>query len=181
MALLYLKNKIPLSIIASFNSLWSIPSYKISEKIIQILISIISRTSEKLVIQTNNDQDSAILAFKNNNLLAFIRGELKERESLGYPPYKRFIKISFLGDKKETEEVRIFLKENLKAYNPEIFSGFVEKLKEKYLTNVLLRLDPKDWSLKELIPNSKIEEKLYEKLSSLPKEFNITVDPEDLL
>lgn len=181
MALFYLKNKIALSIIASFNSLWSIPNYKISEKVIQILASIISRTNDKLLIQTINDQDEAILAFKNNNLLSFIRTELKEREDLGYPPYRRFIKISFLGDKTETEEVRKFLKENLKEYNPEIFSGFVERLKGKYATNVLLRLDIKDWSLKELTPNSNINEKLYAKLSTLPKEFNITVDPEDLL
>ena len=121
------------------------------------------------------------LAFKNNNLLAFIREELKEREALSYPPYKRFIKISFLGDKTETEEVRKFLKENLKEYNPEMFSGFVERLKGKYLTNVLLRLDVTDWSVKELIPDSRIDPRLYAKLSTLPKEFNITVDPEDLL
>ncbi|MEK7080994.1 MAG: hypothetical protein AAB902_01200, partial [Patescibacteria group bacterium] len=34
MAFFYLRNKVPLSIIASFDSLWSIPSFKMSEKII---------------------------------------------------------------------------------------------------------------------------------------------------
>ena len=48
MAFFYLKNKVPLSIIASFDSLWSIPNFKMSEKIIQIILSIINNTNEKI-------------------------------------------------------------------------------------------------------------------------------------
>ena len=44
MALFYLKEKLPLTIIASFDSLFSIPNYKINEKVIQIITSIISKT-----------------------------------------------------------------------------------------------------------------------------------------
>ncbi len=65
MAFFYLKEKVYFSVIASFDSLWSVPNFKMSEKIIQLVFSIISKTKEKLIIQTKNENDPAILAIKN--------------------------------------------------------------------------------------------------------------------
>ena len=181
MAFNYLKDKLPLSIIASFDSLWSIPSYKISEKVIQIILSIVAKTEKKLIIQTKNEKDPAIIAITTESLLSFVREELEDRQKLGYPPYKRFIKITYLGDQEETTKVKRDLAEVFKEYDPVIFSGFVAKLKDKYTTNVLLKIDPQRWSLPELSQNSIIDQNLFEKLSSLPPSFSVNVDPEDLL
>lgn len=181
MATFYLKEKTPLSIIASFDSLWSIPNFKMSEKIIQLLFSIISKTADKLIIQTKNDRDPAILAIKNENLSAFIREELKDREKLGYPPFKRFIKVGHIGDKEEATRARRALAEVFVNYNPEIFSGFVAKLKGKYVTNALIKIDRKKWSSSALLAGSSIDQNLSEKLISLPPEFSVNIDPEDLL
>jgi primosomal protein N' (replication factor Y) len=109
MTFFYLKNKIPLSIIASFDSLWSIPNFRMSERIIQLIISMISKTDKKLIIQTKNDKDRAIVALINENLLFFIREELEDRKKLGYPPYMRFIKIIHLGNKEESIEAKRIL------------------------------------------------------------------------
>jgi len=181
MAFFYLKNKIPLSIISSFDSLWSIPNFRMNEKIIQLIISIISKTKNKLIIQTKNERDSAILAIKNENLLSFVREELKTRKNLDYPPYRRFIKITYLGDKEETINAKKLLKELLQEYEPEIFSGFVAKLKNKYVTNALIKIDIKKWSLPEISADSSIDQNLSAKLLSLPPSFSVNVDPEDLL
>jgi primosomal protein N' len=181
MAFFYLKEKVPLSVVASFESLWSIPNFKMGEKIIQIMLSIISNTKDKLIIQTKNKEDAAIQAVKSGNLLSFMREELKTRSDLHYPPYKRFIKITFLGDKEQTSKARKYLKEIFEEYSPEIFSGFVAQMKNKYVTNALIKIGPKDWSLPELLPGSKIDENLWNKLSVLEPTFKITVDPEDLL
>ena len=181
MAFFYLRNKIPLSIIASFDSLWSIPSFKMSEKIIQIIFSIIGNTTEKLIIQTKNENDPAILAIKSENLLSFVRDELGDRKNLDYPPFKRFIKITHLGDKEQTIKAKKVLEEIFEGYSPEIFSGFVARLKSKYVTNALIKIDPQKWSLPEISAGSSIDENLFIKLSSLPPNFEIFVDPEDLL
>jgi primosomal protein N' (replication factor Y) len=181
MAFYYLQNKIPLSIIASFDSLWSIPNFKMSEKIIQIILSMIEKTKEKLIIQTKNEKDPAIKAFEAGNLLSFVREELKDRKNLNYPPFKRFIKITHLGDKEQTIKARKILEETFKEYKPEIFSGFVTRLKGKYVTNALIKMDPKKWSLPEFSTGSSLDESLLLKLLSLPPSFAIFVDPEDLL
>jgi len=181
MALFYIKDKLPLSIIASFDSFWSIPNFRINEKIIQLIISIISKTENKLIIQTKNEKDPAILAIKGENLLSFVREELENRKTLGYPPYKRFIKITFLGDKEETIKAKKHLKETFSEYEPHIFSGFVTKFKDKYITNALIKIDCQKWSLPEISTGSSLDKNLLEKLLSLPPNFSINVDPEDLL
>lgn len=181
MALFYLKNKIPLSVIASFDSLWSIPNFRMSEKIIQLLISILSKTKNKLVIQTKNEKDPAILAIKNENLLSFIREELEDRKNLEYPPFKTFIKITHLGNKDETIKAKEVLVRMFQEYKPEIFSGFIAKLKNKYVTNALIKMDCEKWSLPEISAGSSVDKNLLEKLLSLPPSFSVNVDPEDLL
>ncbi|MDD5721314.1 MAG: hypothetical protein PHT16_02620 [Candidatus Pacebacteria bacterium] len=181
MAFFYLKDKIPLSIVASFDSLWSIPNFKMGEKIIQIILSIIENTEEKIIIQTKNENDPAILAIKSGNLLSFVREELEDRRRLSYPPYKRFIKITYFGDKEQTIKARKILEEIFKEYSPEIFSGFIAKNKSKYVTNTLIKIDTQKWSLPEISINSFIDENLLAKLFSLPSFFEIFVDPEDLL
>lgn len=181
MAFFYLKNKNFLSIIASFDSLWSVPSFRMSEKIIQIILSVIENTAEKIIIQTKNKNDSLIRAVEEGNFLSFVRGELEDRKKLGYPPFKRFIKITHVGDKEKTIKARKILEEIFQEYKPEIFSGFVARLKGKYVTNALIKIDPKNWSLPELKANSIIDENLLDKLQSLPLNFETLVDPEDLL
>ena len=190
MAFFYLQKKVPLSIVASFDSLWSIPNFKMGERIIQLILSIISNTNEKIIIQTKNGKDNSIMAIKSGNLLPFIREELEDRKKLNYPPFKRFIKITYTGDKAETLKARRVLPEIFKEYSPEIFSAFIAKQKparlersggERYVTNALIKLNPGEWSLPEISMNSRIDEQLLAKLLALPSSFQVLVDPEDLL
>jgi len=181
MALHYLKTNVPFSVVASFDSLWSMPNFKIGEKIIGLIFSIISKTTKKVLIITKNINDPALLAIKNENLLSFVNSELEDRRTLGYPPYKRFIKITHLGDKDQTDKAKILLAETFSEYNPDIFSGFMAKLKNKYTTNTLIKLDTKKWSLPELSSASTIDEKLKNLLINLPPNFTVSIDPDNLL
>ena len=181
MAFFYLENKVELSVVASFDSLWSIPNFKMSEKILQLIISILEKTENKLIIQTKNDTDNALLAIKNGYLLSFVREEIDERKKLEYPPFKRFIKLTYLGNKSETQKLKEFLADFFADFNPEIFSGFHAKLKDKYVTNTLIKIAPENWSLEDINHGGSIDEKLSAKLLSLPPNFTISVDPEDLL
>jgi len=181
MALTFLKEKVSLSVIASFDSLWSIPNYKISEKILQIVLNLIEKTENTLFLETKNINDAVINAIKNTNLTSYIREELEDRQKLGYPPYKRFIKVSYLGDKETTIRTRKILAQLFEEYNPHIFGGFITQIKGKYTTNMLIKIDVNEWSLPIIYANREIKKDLLEKLNSLPLEFKIQVDPEDLL
>ncbi|MDQ3075678.1 MAG: hypothetical protein M3Q34_00930 [bacterium] len=181
MAFFYLKEKVALSMIASFDSLWSIPNYKMSEKILHIILNMMEKTESKLIIETKNTDDQVLHSIKAGNLNSFIREELLDRKNLGYPPYERFIKVSVLLDKQETTDTRNAFKEVFKDYNPTIFGGFVEKLSGKYTTHMLIKIKPEDWSVPEIKGGGKIKEDLSRKLLAMPNNFSIHVDPEDLL
>ncbi|MCX6758063.1 MAG: hypothetical protein NTZ44_04250 [Candidatus Nomurabacteria bacterium] len=182
MAFFYLNNKVPLSVIASFDSLWSIPNFRMSEKIIQLLLSIINITEKKLIIQTKNPNDPAIKAITENNLLGFIREEIEDRKQFNYAPWKRMIKItSYSNSKSETLETKNGLIHLLQNYNPEVFSGFVSRVKGEYVTNALIKIDLEKWSLPQISSGSSINPDLLEKLTAFPPSFLINVDPEDLL
>ncbi|HPS21765.1 MAG TPA: hypothetical protein PLO44_03100 [Candidatus Paceibacterota bacterium] len=181
MALFYLKEKIPLTVIAAFDSLWSIPNFRMSEKIIQILTAILNKTEKKLIIETKNEEDHIINAVKRDNIASFVREEIRDRKNLGYPPFKRFIKISFIGTKPETANARKFLTENFREYEPDIFSGFVTKTKDKFITNALIKIDSQNWSLPEISQDSSIDDILNKKLISLPPQFSVNIDPENII
>ena len=183
MTLFYLTEAVPLSVVASFDSLWSIPNYKMGEKIIQLVLSIISKTKNTFIIQTKNTEDRAILAIQNGNLLSFVREEIEDRKKLSYPPFKRFIKIKVkhLGSSYESDEVNEILKGMFREYKPLVFNGFMRERGGAHVTNALIKLDIKDWSPSEGIRGGQIEENLLLRLQTLPPSFEVFVDPEDLL
>jgi len=181
MALFYLKNKPSISIIASFDSLWSIPNFKMSEKILQIILKILNKTENQLIIETKNTEDEAIQSIKNGNFMSYVRSELEDRKNLGYPPYKRFIKISYTGEKEETAQVKKYLSDFFKDYDCTIFGGSSEKFKEKYTTNLLIKINPDIWSINNLQEGKNLDLELSKKLTSLQNIFKISIDPEDLL
>ena len=110
-----------------------------------------------------------------------MREELEDRKSLDYPPFKRFIKISYSGNKDVVKTTKENLGRIFKEYNPEIFSSFVSKNKGQYSINALIKMDISKWSLLELSMGSSIDKDLSSKLLSLPPIFSVNVDPEDLL
>lgn len=181
MALFYLKEKVTLSVIASFDSLWSIPNFKISEKIIQIILNVLEKTESSLILETKNIKDPLIQSIKNNNYLPYIREDLADRKNLEYPPYKRFIKISFTDTKEELSRIKETLKNTLKEYDIQFFNSSNKSIrKEEYILNVLIKLDTQNWSLPQLSSGGKIDENLFLKLNEIPHKSKKEVDPENL-
>lgn len=180
-ALFYIREKVPLTFIASFDAFWSIPNYKISERILQLLLNIASKTENKIIIQTKKTSDSLLQNIKTGLLTQFVREELSDRKTLAYPPYSRFIKIVHIGDKIKTSIAKKFLEEHFKEYNPEVFTGYSAKQKNKYTTTMILKVEPEFWSLPSITPKSRVDPVLLGKILSLTPNFAILVDPEDLL
>ncbi len=167
MALFYMTKNVSLSLMASFDSLWSIPNFKISEKVLSLILRTLEKTDKTLLIETRNTTDEAITSFLNGNLSAYVKNELNDREQLGYPPYKRFIKLSWLpGDKTAKKQ----LQEILAPYEPVVFGN-----------NILLRIEPQKWSPPELLPGGYLDLEIKKHLSQIPDSVSIHIDPEDVL
>jgi len=76
--------------------------YRASERAFQTLTQVAGRAGRgedrgKVIIQTYSPEHPVIHAVQNHDYLAFCDRELKERESLNYPPYGHLILLRFSG------------------------------------------------------------------------------------
>jgi primosomal protein N' (replication factor Y) (superfamily II helicase) len=176
----YLKNQVNSSAIISLDGLFSIPSFNITQKILHVIERLHNITLFNLIIQTRISENKILQYILTGNVLPLCREDLAERKDYGYPPFKRLIKMTFEGTAKDTEKARSFIEKALGNYEPQIFSAFVSRIKGQYITNTIIKVDPRIWPL----PTDEkltINHALSQTLSQLPPSFSINVDPEDLL
>lgn len=175
MSLPYLFQKIENSAVVSIDSFFSIPDFRIHEKIFQILLSLRSLSDKQFLIQTRQAEDSPghkILDYAlRGNLFDFYRDEIEEREQIGLPPFTTHIKISLEGEKTAVRKKMAELSESLKPRKLLTFDAFAPGKAKKFTVNGLLSITGNSW----------IDPALLETLRKLPPEFSIRVDPDTLL
>ncbi len=171
MALLYLKEVVANSAIISIDSFFSIPDFRINEKVMNILLKIRAHTSRNFLIQTRDPAQKILSYASAGNLADFYREEIKERETLFYPPFSTLIKITLEGDKKTVLTNMEKLQQEMKPYNMDVFPAFIPISKGKFNMHALIKINRKEW----------VDEVLLAKLRSLSPEYTINIDPESLL
>ncbi|PIR40307.1 MAG: primosomal protein N' [Candidatus Zambryskibacteria bacterium CG10_big_fil_rev_8_21_14_0_10_34_34] len=181
MAFPYLYKKVGSSAIASFDSLFSIPDFRIREKIFRLILQTRNLAKEKFLIQSHNPDDLTIEFAINGNLAEFYKKEIEDRKILNYPPFGIFIKITIRGTRnfvsKETERlaeifnIGVQNKTSEEKYNIIVFPSTHEKKGEQTSVNAVIKLKKEYWP-KPILSNL---------LKSLPPHFEIKVDPDNLL
>lgn len=176
----YLADEVYSSAVISLDGLFSIPSFNITQKILHIIEKLHYITKNKIIIQTRIPENKILQYILSGNVLPLCREDLSERKNFGYPPFKRLIKITFEGTASETERARNLIENTLGNYEPQIFSAFIGRVKGQFITNTVIKVDPKVWSL-PINEGDVLDQDLAQSLSLLPPSFSINVDPEDLL
>lgn len=183
MAFSYLYKKVGSSAIASLDSLFSIPDFRIREKIFRLILQTRDLAKENFLIQTRSPEDLAIEFAVSGNLIEFYKKEIADRAVLDYPPFGIFIKITARGAKnfvaKETEN----LKRILKNHNPIVFLSTHEKKGEPAAVNAVIKLPNQNWPSRDhfLGEMDGPQNDLLNIIKSLPSYFEIKVDPDNLL
>ncbi|MEN9613880.1 MAG: Primosomal protein [Candidatus Parcubacteria bacterium] len=170
MALPYLTFKIQSTIIASLDSFFSIPDFRIGERIMQILIKLRSITTEQFLLQTRNPDAKLLEYGLKGNLLDFYKDEITEREQFLYPPFKTIIKLTLEGTKDRVSGLIAEAKQKFASFTPDVFPAFLSMRKGQVSMNMLIKTDPK-----------KSDPALNEKINSLTQEWSVSVNPESLL
>lgn len=171
MALVYLDEKITNSAVVSVDSFFSLPDFRINEKVLNILLKIRSATAKNFIIQTRDVSQKVPDYAIKGNLAEFYREEISNRESFGYPPFSTLIKITVSGEKNKVAGEMEKLEKYLEPHHLAIFPAFTPYAKGRYSMHGLLKIPKDDW----------VENDLVNKLRNLPPYFNINVDPESLL
>ncbi len=171
MALLYLKENVANSAVVSMDSFFSIPDFRINEKVMNILLKIRSFTSRKLIVQTRDIEQPIFRYASSGNLADFYREEIKVRESLNHPPFSIPIKITLTGDKKTVLAGMESLQKMMDPFETDIFPAFIPGTQGKYSMHGLIKIKRDEW----------VNQELLHKLKNLPFGYIINIDPDSLL
>lgn len=171
MALSYLEKPVENSAVASIDSLFSIPDFRINEKIMNILLKIRSVTQKTCIIQTRSRDQHIFDYATKGNLMDFYREEIDERKKLSYPPFATLIKITVKGTRQRVINDMNYVEKLLGDYEPLIFPAFIETINKKSVMHALIKLERNRW----------VSRPLLERLLQLPPHIAVNVDPESLL
>ena len=171
MALLYLDETVENTAVVSLDSMFSMPDFRINEKILYILLKIRALAEKKVIFQTRNTGSHIFDFAIKGNLIDFYKEEIEERERFDYPPFTVLIKISLSGKEPAVKEEMQKLLEIFPEYDVQIYPAFSAYAKGNYTMHALIKIGRTRW----------IEKALLEKLRGLPPQFSISVDPESIL
>lgn len=159
------------AVIFSLDSLFSIPDFRISEKVMHLIAETKSKAKENFLIQTRQVDNKIMEEAVNGNLEEFVDTELHLREKYKYPPFSTFIKVTLEGEKDVIADEALKIKEKFEEYSPIVFPAFIKSDNKKSMLHILIK------SLRDIDK----EKALRNKIVSLPPYIKINVNPESLL
>ncbi|MBP6858416.1 MAG: hypothetical protein KBC33_01130 [Candidatus Pacebacteria bacterium] len=171
MALVYLTEKIDHIAIASLDSLFALPDFRIHEKIMHLLIRLRSLARRSFLVQTRKAEEKVFEYGLKGNLSDFYRSTLDDRKQFSYPPYSTLIKITIEGKKDAIAAQMAEVQRLLEPREIDIFPAFTATVRGNSIIHGLLKLPQGGW------PNTD----LLSKLRQLPPSVKVKVDPESLL
>lgn len=171
LALLYLDRPIDYSAVATLDAFFSIPDFRINEKIFSIIVKMRSITQKHFLLQTRNPEAPVLALGVKGNIIDFYREEIEERKQFEFPPYSTFVKISYSGKKEDVLEAMDKLKVACAGWTIDVFPAFIATVKGEYVMHALIKLSRKEWPQSELL----------DRLRQLSPAYAVNVDPESIL
>ncbi len=157
--------------IASLDSLFSLPDFRIQEKIMYNIVRLRAQATNSILIQTRRAEQKVFEYGLKGNLSEFYRDSLEERKLFNYPPFSVLIKITIEGKKDEIANEMSSVAKFLEPEDIDIFPAFTATVRGKSIIHGLVKIASHAWPDPELI----------KKLRSLPPNVMIKVNPESLL
>ncbi len=171
MAISYLDREIGGTAVASVDSLFTIPDFRMNERVFSLLLRMRSRARKHFLIQTRDPENRVLRYALDGNMMDFYREEIAERKIFGYPPFSTLIKITREGGEVSVRKDVEMLAITLAEYAPEVYEAFARGTRGQCRMNLLLKIPAGVW----------IDEKLLAILRALPPHYAVAVDPESLL
>lgn len=180
MAFPYMKKRVGISVVASLDSLFSIPDFRINEKIFKIILETRNLAKRKFLMQSRDPKNPIIEYATAGNIMGFYEQEIRDRKILGYPPFGVFIKITLRGTRgfveKETVKLSKILGSLRTGQSKEklditVFNSMHEKKGERAAANAVIKIPREEYP----------EDEILCALRSLPPHFEIKVNPDSLL
>ncbi len=170
-AMLHIKEKVDHVAVVSMDSLFALPDFRITEKIMYALIRLRSLAARSILVETRRPEEKVFEYGLKGNLSDFYRSALEERRQFGYPPFRTLIKMTIEGKKDPIAILMADIRTKIEPYDIDIFPAFTATVRGNSIIHGLIKVEPSAWTDKELAAT----------LRSLPPNVSVKVDPESLL
>jgi primosomal protein N' (replication factor Y) len=157
--------------VVSMDSLFSLPDFRIQEKIMTTLVRLRAQATRSILVQTRKAEQKVFEFGLKGNLSDFYRTSLEERKQFSYPPYSILIKITIEGKKETIAKDMGDVTNFLSPTEIDIFPAFTSTVRGKSVIHGLIKVPLHAWPDHDLIV----------KLRSLPPNVMVKVNPESLL
>jgi len=157
------------SAIISIDALFSVPDFRMSEKIFSLILSIRSKTRERMVIQIRNADRDLIEYAHKGNIADFYKEEITLRKQFSFPPFTRFIKLTLIAPYTHIEKEVESMKNLFKGLSLELFPALSTSASNKRALNIIIRITKNEESV------------VFPILKTLPPWVRVEVDPLTLL
>ena len=152
-------------------------SFKSDERYFRNVLIPYLKAKKRYLLLTNSSEHKAIESIRKKNLEIFYKDEMEKRKTLGYPPFRNFILLTFEGRHLTLEKVEEIFNQWLKEFNLEnldyegVYFAYYPYVREKFRYNIILK------DLKE----KKALEFLFLYCSKKNIKLTIDVSPRDII
>lgn len=171
LAMLHFTDKIDHIAVVSLDSLFSLPDFRIQEKIMYMLTRLRTQATRSIMVQTRKPEEKVFEYGLKGNLSDFYRQTLIERKQFAYPPFAHLIKLTIEGKKDTIARLMSEAQSSLEPRELEIFPAFTSAAKGNSAIHGLMRLEYRAWPDPDIIA----------KLKALPPQVSVKINPETLL
>lgn len=167
----YLTEPVELAVVASIDSMLSLPLWRAHEHALSILFYLRERAEHALIVETRQPDHTVMKSFLSGNPIDFYRSDISERERYGYPPFAVFIGLSWKATKAEAEKLRLLVESAFKGADLVGPLPPVAADKGLWESRAVIRLSKNAWP----------DERITERLKSLPPSVTVTIDPDEIV
>ncbi len=152
--------------IVSLDALRATPTWRADEQTLRLLLTLRDCARKEVLVQTRTADDPLLSIAQSGLIETFYHEEIALREQLAYPPFARFILVSWQGTAEQVAKVETEVQKRVSGFSPTYYSHPLSNA-TKTVRHALFRIPNQDKRLPELIDT----------LRNFPPYIKIEIDP----
>lgn len=167
----YLARTVDTAVVASIDSMLSLPAWRAHEQALAILYYLRERGKRSMIVETRDPEHAVMKSLASGNPADFYTDEIAEREKYSYPPFSVFIGLKASGTQHEVEKTASAIADAF----PDL--DLVGPLPAEHVTR-------STWSVRAVIRlprDAWPDPKLSERLKNLPPSVAVSIDPDEIV
>jgi primosomal protein N' len=170
MAIPYLTKEIENSLVVNMDALLTTPTWRLEEENLALLLRLREVTKSSVFIQTRSREHELLSYARYAEVERFYTDELALRKSFNYPPFARFIHLTWQAPQDEAKKIEVEVQKLLEHFAISIYQS-PRAPKGTVIAHGLVRIPESSWPHPALIAA----------LKALPPTVRIVMNPDRIV